>query len=190
MMTVRNSLVRPSVLARLAVLLVAGLLAAACGSSGSGGGNAGGGSTHTGSPAASSGTVISTRSGPDGTYLTSASGRSVYLFAKDTMNTSTCSGACAGVWPPVTAHGALTASGSAVKADLGTITRSNGAKQVTYKGHPLYYFSGDTGAGMTKGQGINGFGAKWWLVAPSGNAVTSAGPTPSPAKSTGGSSWA
>ncbi len=191
-MTVRYSSVRLRVLIPLVVLLATGLLAAACSSGGSSGGssNPGSGSTGSGSPAASSGTVISTRSGPDGTYLTSGSGRSVYLFAKDSMNKSTCSGSCAQLWPPIIAHGTLTASGSAVKADLGTITGSNGAKQVTYDGHPLYYFSGDTGPGMTKGQGLSSFGAKWWLVGPSGSALTAAAPTPSPAKSTGGSSWA
>ena len=53
-------------------------------------------------------------------------------------------------------------------SDLGTITRSDGTKQVTYDGHPLYYFAGDSGAGMASGQGSDGFGAKWWLVSPAG----------------------
>jgi hypothetical protein len=60
-----------------------------------------------------------------------------------------------------------------MSADLGTITRSDGAKQVTYKGHPLYYYTADTSAGQTTGQGSNQFGAKWWLVAPSGSGITS-----------------
>jgi hypothetical protein len=60
-------------------------------------------------------------------------------------------------------------------ADLGTTTRSNGNKQVTYKGHPLYYYTADTGPGMTSGQGLNQFGAKWWLVAPSGAGITTTG---------------
>ncbi len=57
-------------------------------------------------------------------------------------------------------------------ADLGTITRSGGVKQVTYKGHPLYYFSGDSHPGQTSGQGSSAFGAKWWLVSPSGASIT------------------
>jgi predicted lipoprotein with Yx(FWY)xxD motif len=59
-----------------------------------------------------------------------------------------------------------------VASDLGTITRSDGTKQVTYDGHPLYYFVGDKGAGQASGQGSDGFGAKWWLVSPAGADVT------------------
>jgi hypothetical protein len=72
----------------------------------------------------------------------------------------------------VTATGTVTASGSAKASDLGTITRSDGTKQVTYDGHPLYYFEGDSGPGTASGQGSDGFGAKWWLVSPSGSDVT------------------
>jgi predicted lipoprotein with Yx(FWY)xxD motif len=104
--------------------------------------------------------------------LTDASGRAVYLWVKDTGTTSTCSGACAGAWPPVTAAGPVTASGSAVASDLGTTARSDGTKQVTYDGHPLYYYAGDSAAGMASGQGSDSFGAKWWLVSPSGSDVT------------------
>jgi hypothetical protein len=96
----------------------------------------------------------------------------VYLWVKDASGMSACTGACAGAWPPVTTTGTATASGSAKASDLGTITRSDGTKQVTYDGHALYYFSGDSGAGTATGQGSDGFGAKWWLVAPSGSDVT------------------
>jgi hypothetical protein len=96
----------------------------------------------------------------------------VYLWVKDSGGMSACTGACAGAWPPVTTTGTATASGSAKASDLGTITRSDGSKQVTYDGHPLYYFSGDSGAGTASGQGSDGFGAKWWLVAPTGSDVT------------------
>jgi predicted lipoprotein with Yx(FWY)xxD motif len=105
-------------------------------------------------------------------FLTNGSGRAVYLWVKDTGDASTCTGACAGAWPPVTATGTVTAAGSAKASDLGTITRSDGTKQVTYDGHPLYYFAGDSGPGTASGQGSDGFGAKWWLVAPSGSDVT------------------
>jgi predicted lipoprotein with Yx(FWY)xxD motif len=104
--------------------------------------------------------------------LTNGSGRAVYLWVKDTGDMSQCSGACAGAWPAVTATGTVTAAGAAKASDLGTITRSDGTKQVTYDGHPLYYFSGDSGAGTASGQGSDSFGAKWWLVAPSGSDVT------------------
>jgi hypothetical protein len=96
----------------------------------------------------------------------------VYLWVKDSGGMSACTGACAGAWPPVTTTGTATASGSAKASDLGTITRTDGSKQVTYDGHPLYYFSGDSGAGTATGQGSDGFGAKWWLVAPTGSDVT------------------
>jgi predicted lipoprotein with Yx(FWY)xxD motif len=116
--------------------------------------------------------VITTASSSAGTFLTDGTGRAVYLWVKDAGGKSACSGACAGAWPPVTTTGAATASGSAKASDLGTITRSDGSKQVTYDGHPLYYFEGDSGPGTATGQGSDGFGAKWWLVSPSGSDVT------------------
>jgi predicted lipoprotein with Yx(FWY)xxD motif len=125
-----------------------------------------------GGPSGSGATVIKTATMSSSTFLTDGSGRAVYLWAKDTSGMSACSGACAGAWPPVTTTGTATAAGSAKASDLGTITRSDGTKQVTYDGHPLYYFSGDSGSGTAAGQGNDGFGAKWWLVGPSGSDVT------------------
>jgi predicted lipoprotein with Yx(FWY)xxD motif len=122
----------------------------------------------------SGGTVITTAKSSAGTFLTNGSGRAVYLWVKDTGDMSNCNGACAGAWPPVTTTATATASGSAKASDIGTITRSDGTKQVTYDGHPLYYFSGDSGPGTATGQGSDGFGAKWWLVAPTGSDVTAA----------------
>jgi predicted lipoprotein with Yx(FWY)xxD motif len=147
--------------------------------------------------------TITTHAGSAGQFLTDSSGRTVYLFAADAMNKSNCSGACASAWPPVPAKGSLTASGGAMTSDLGSITRSDGTKQVTYKGHPLYYFAGDSGAGQTHGQGVDGFGAKWYVLAPSGTQITgtetasasgapasapASSPASSPAGSSGGSS--
>lgn len=97
--------------------------------------------------------------------------KTVYLFAADKGPSSTCSDACAEVWPPVTTTGAPKAAGGANTADLGTITRSDGTKQVTYKGHPLYYYVGDGTSGETSGQGINSFGAPWYVLTPSGSEV-------------------
>src|SRR5262249_21920189 len=104
---------------------------------------------------------------------------------------SACSGACASLWPPVTTGGSPTASGSAKASDLGTITRSDGAKQVTYDGHPLYYYAGDSSSGQTNGQGTDSFGAKWWLVAPGGTSRTrsGAGTAPSAPASSAGGGW-
>jgi predicted lipoprotein with Yx(FWY)xxD motif len=121
---------------------------------------------------ASGGTVITTAKSSAGTFLTTGSGKAVYLWVKDTGDMSNCTGACAGAWPPVTTTATATATGGAKASDIGTITRSDGTKQVTYDGHPLYYFSGDSGPGTATGQGSDGFGAKWWLVSPTGSDVT------------------
>jgi hypothetical protein len=91
---------------------------------------------------------------------------------------STCSGACATAWPPLIAKAAPTAGTGATASDLATISRSDGTKQVTYDGHPLYYFGGDSGAGQTNGEGVNAFGAPWYLLAPSGQQVTSLSAAP------------
>ena len=184
---------------KLGVPVASGLLAAACGSAA---GSTTTGSTPAAAPASGSttATVIESHAGSAGSFLTNGSGRAVYLWAADSMNKSTCSGACAGAWPPVTTMGKVTAADGAKAADLGTITRSDGTKQVTYSGHPLYYFAGDSGPGQTNGQGSDSFGAKWWLVAPAGAKITvadaaaSAGSSPStaPASSSGssaGGSW-
>ena len=112
-------------------------------------------------------------------FLTDGSGRSLYLFASDSATKSTCSAACATAWPPLTATAAPTAGVGASASDLGTISRSGGAKQVTYAGHPLYYFVGDKAAGQTNGEGVNGFGAPWYLLAPSGQQITSLNATSS-----------
>ncbi len=72
----------------------------------------------------------------------------------------------------MTATGPVSATGDAASSDVATITRQDGARQVTYAGHPLYYFAGDSAAGQTNGQGVDGFGALWWLVAPSGQKIT------------------
>lgn len=157
---------------KLGVPVAAGLLAAACGTAA---GSTTAGSTPAGTPASNgsaTATVIESHAGSAGSFLTNSSGRALYLWAADSMNKSTCSGACAGAWPPVTAMGKVTAADGAKAADLGTITRSDGSKQVTYSGHPLYYFAGDSGAGQTNGQGSDSFGAKWWLVAPGGTKIT------------------
>ena len=155
-----------------------------------------------GSGASTTGTVITTQAGSAGAFLTDGSGRTVYLWAKDTTNMSDCSGACLQAWPAVPATGTLTATGGAQASDLGTITRSDGTKQATYDGHPLYYFVGDSGPGQTAGQGSDNFGAKWWLVGPSGAKITAAdtasasaagAPAPAapstPASSNAGGGW-
>lgn len=164
-----------------AALGVALLATAACSSAGSSTSStgAGSGSSASASGSAAKGTVIMTGSGSAGTFLVDGTGRTVYLWNADSKDKSVCSGACLGAWPAVPATGTVTASGGAVSSDLSTITGTDGSKQVAYNGHPLYYFSGDSAAGQTNGQGSNAFGATWWLVAPAGTAVTGSGATTS-----------
>ena len=173
---IRSLLARTPGPVKLVVPLASALLVAACGSAAA--------STSASAPASSAaaagssasasttGTVITTQAGSAGAFLTNGSGRTVYLWAKDGMNMSACTGACASAWPPVPATGTLTATGGAQTSDLGTITRSDGTKQVTYDGHALYFFAGDSAAGQANGQGSDSFGAKWWLVAPAGMKIT------------------
>jgi predicted lipoprotein with Yx(FWY)xxD motif len=123
-----------------------------------------------------------------GDVLTGPNGRTLYLFEKDTGPKSTCSGECANDWPPLTAGGKLTA-GSDVKASmLGTTKRSDGASQVTYNGHPLYYFEGDKNAGDTAGQGLDRFGAEWYVLGTNGDKVET-GESDESGGGSGGSSY-
>jgi predicted lipoprotein with Yx(FWY)xxD motif len=159
-------------------------LVAACGSSGHSNSSA----SASGTPASDHTVQISVVSGHDGRYLTGSDGRAIYLWVADSPNKSHCtSGACAKFWPAVLTK-SKAAAGSGVKAsDLGTIAHSGGERQVTYNGHPLYYFLEDAHRGMTKGQGNNGFGAKWWLVSPSGAAITRSGSSGTSGSRYGGS---
>jgi predicted lipoprotein with Yx(FWY)xxD motif len=171
-------------LAAIGMVAVA-LLVAACGSA------AKSASTTTGANASdvssSSSLTIGTARGSAGTYLVGAGNRAIYLWVADSKNMSTCSGACAAIWPPVTTDATPRAGADVHASQLGTITRAGGVKQVTYNGHPLYYYGGDSHAGTTTGQGSDSFGAKWWLVSTGGNAIT-AHNTPAAASSTAATS--
>jgi predicted lipoprotein with Yx(FWY)xxD motif len=167
-------------LAGVAALATAALIVAGCGSASSSSSQAATAATaaapatsSTAAASASGGTAISTTKGSAGTFLVGPNGRAIYLWVADTGDKSSCSSACAQAWPPVTTSGKPTAGAGVAAGDLGTTMRSDGSEEVTYKGHPLYYFVADKSAGQTKGQGSNSFGAKWWLVAPSGSAITS-----------------
>ena len=100
-------------------------------------------------------------SGIPGMALVGEDGKALYLWEADKHGTSTCTGPCAAAWPPVTVSGAATAGSGVSQALLGTVKRADGTEQVTYNHHPLYYFAGDSGPGMAKGQGSNDFGADW-----------------------------
>ena len=170
-------------LVALVALATVGVLAAGCGSSGSGSssgsGNSGGGGIYGGGSSApttapSAVATVSATSTSLGTILVDGSGRTLYLFEKDQSDQSACAGACAAAWPVDQTSGTPKA-GSGVKASmLGTIKRGDNTTQVTYNQHPLYYFQGDSGAGQQDGQGVDAFGAKWFVVNPAGGAVTGA----------------
>ena len=110
-------------------------------------------------------------SGIPGKFLVDGQGRALYLFEADKSTTSTCTGACAAAWPPVTASAMPMAGGGVSQSLLGTTKRADGTEQVTYNGHPLYYFAADTGAGMVKGQGSKEFGAGWYVLNAKGSKI-------------------
>jgi len=126
----------------------------------------------TGSTSANTGVLIVSKHSHDGTILAAGTKRlTVYLFEGDHGSASSCSGACAQVWPPVTTAAAATASGAAVTGDLGTIKRADGTTQITYKGHPLYFYAKDKDNGDAYGQGVKSFGADWYVLKPNGEKV-------------------
>jgi predicted lipoprotein with Yx(FWY)xxD motif len=113
--------------------------------------------------------ALKTATGKAGIWLTNSAGRALYVYTRDKGTTSECYGPCATAWPPLTTTGPVTLSGKyAVARDLGVTTRTNGTKQVTYGGHPLYYFKGDTAPGQTNGQGVNGV---FFLIGPVANVM-------------------
>ena len=112
-----------------------------------------------------------------GRILVDARGKTLYRWAHDKGHTSTCNGDCAQYWPPLLANGKPIALAGANAQLLGTSKRSDGRRQVTYSGHPLYYFVKDAKAGQTKGEGLTGFGGRWDPVSPTGAAVRPTSPT-------------
>jgi predicted lipoprotein with Yx(FWY)xxD motif len=136
------------------------------------GGSTGGSTAGTTPTAAATGATIAVATNTKlGQILVDASGKTVYLFVADTGTSSTCYTSCATIWPPVLTTGAPQAGTGAQASLLGTTARTDGTTEVTYAGHPLYYFIKDQAAGDTKGQGINGFGGLWWVMGPSGAAM-------------------
>jgi predicted lipoprotein with Yx(FWY)xxD motif len=112
---------------------------------------------------------------PLGPILVDGSGRTLYLFEADASKASTCSGAYAQAWPPLVASGAPQVGSGVTPALVGTATRRDGRMQVTYNGHPLYYFGGDRQAGDSKGEGLTSFGAGWDVVSPAGDKIEQPG---------------
>jgi len=174
MTTIRNR--RSSAARRCAAALLGGaaiaLAAAGCG-------RTAGGSYDYGAPsptraATSSGTghaSVALARSELGKILVDGQGRTLYLFEADTGRASSCEGACARVWPPLTTAGLALAGPGVWAAKLGTTKRGDGSTEVTYNGHPLYTFAGDAAPGQTKGQGSEGFGGEWYVLSADGEKI-------------------
>jgi predicted lipoprotein with Yx(FWY)xxD motif len=162
----------------LGVALVAAIVAG-CGSdnndssgSGTSSSNAqasGGGGYGATTTASNGNATVSAAKTSIGTILVGTNGRTLYMFEKDKSPMSTCSGACAAAWPPLTTAGSTNAGSGVKSAKLTTSKRPDGTQQVVYAGHPLYYYAGDTKPGQTKGQDLDQFGAEWYTLSPSGS---------------------
>jgi predicted lipoprotein with Yx(FWY)xxD motif len=125
------------------------------------------------SSATSKPATVKTGTSSLGKIVVDGKSHTLYLFKKDKNGKSACSGACAQNWPPLLTKGAPKAGTGAKAGLLGTTRRSDGMTQVTYNGHPLYTFVADKGKpGSTTGQGIDAFGARWYVVAGNGTAKT------------------
>jgi predicted lipoprotein with Yx(FWY)xxD motif len=139
------------------------------------------------SSSAAAGSAISVKQTSLGPTVVDANGRTLYLFQGDRRNVSTVSAAAQAVWPPFTATTKPQALDGVAGGRIGTIPHSGGTAQVTYNGHPLYYYVGDTSPGQVRGEGLNQFGAPWYVLGAHGGAVTSAPRPPARPASTGGS---
>jgi predicted lipoprotein with Yx(FWY)xxD motif len=116
--------------------------------------------------------VVSSAKTKLGRILVDSRGRTLYLFEKDRNGKSACSGQCAAFWPPLITSGKPRVSKGAKASLIGMTRRADGRMQVTYNQHPLYTFAKDKKAGQTNGEGLNAFGAKWYVVSPAGRKIS------------------
>ncbi len=161
----------------ITIVLLLAMAVAACG------GSTSSGSSSTPTPAATTPsssnalikTTTATVNGKSEMILTNAQGKTLYYFTPDTATTAACTSSCADNWPPLLATGSSTpTSATSLPGKLTTQTTANGS-QVEYNGHLLYTFAGDSGPGLTKGEGLFG---KWFVVTPdlaAGNNSTGSG---------------
>ena len=124
-----------------------------------------------GTHAAGRATTVTTSGSRLGRILVDGQGRTLYLFEKDAKGRSSCTGACAAYWPPLLTHGKPAAHGSVKQSLLGVTHPGDGTSQVTYAGHPLYRFVQDTKPGQANGQGLDVYGAEWYVLSPAGTKV-------------------
>jgi predicted lipoprotein with Yx(FWY)xxD motif len=157
-----------SFLATAAAVPLVALAVAGCG----GGGGSATASTTTPKTASGQAATVGVSNTKLGKILVDSQGRTLYLFKKDSGTKSACFGACATAWPPLRASGKPTVGSGANASMVATAPRSDGKPQVTYNGHPLYLYEGDSQAGDTNGQGLIAFGGGWFALSAQGNQVS------------------
>jgi predicted lipoprotein with Yx(FWY)xxD motif len=155
----------------LAAMATAALALAGCGSSSGGQDAAGYGAPRAAGGVGSGAASVALASSSLGRILVDGKGRTLYLFEADKGAASACDGACARAWPPLTTDDKPTAGAGVSAAKLGTAKRGDGTTGVTYNGHPLYTFAGDSAPGQATGQGSDAFGAEWYVLSAGGNAI-------------------
>ena len=160
-----------TLLASAAVICLTALALASCGGDDNATASSAPPKTSSGKPA-----TLGVESSSLGNILDNSQGRTLYVFQADTGTKSNCSGACAVNWPPLTSANPTVGKGANASM-VATTKRSDGKTQVTYNGHPLYTFKGDSNPGDTSGQGVNAFGGLWYVVSPAGQPVTSSAST-------------
>jgi predicted lipoprotein with Yx(FWY)xxD motif len=163
---------RRSLLALLAPAVVA-IAVAGCGGSSNHSANSAPAQAgmNPGAAASSTSATVDVRKTKLGQILVDAKGHSLYLFEQDKGTASTCYGACASLWPPLTVSGSPKAGAGIAASKLATTKRKDGQAEVTYNGHPLYYYAGDQKPGDTTGEGLNQFGAPWDVLSTAGKGI-------------------
>ena len=159
--------------------VIGGLALVACSNGGSNGGSTAGsgggsgGSSGAGASGSAGGSAtVAVTKGSLGRMLVDQRGRTLYMFLSDTSDKSTCYTGCSSTWPALTVTGSPNAGAGVQASMLGTTTRTDGSTQVTFDGHPLYVYSGDSGPGDVNGEGI---GNVWYAVSPNGTPIKHAG---------------
>lgn len=159
----------------LAALSFALLTLSACSGGGPGGGDGAEGGRYGGQEqeqtqeeTGASAAALTTAETDLGTIVVDGEGMTVYQFDQDEQGSgsSTCTGACLQNWPPVPGDGSVGTEG--LTGEVGTITGTDGAPQLTLNGWPLYYFAGDEQPGDTTGQGVQDV---WWVMTPAGEPI-------------------
>jgi predicted lipoprotein with Yx(FWY)xxD motif len=163
---------RRSRAARISITVAGALVVLALVAAGCGGSSGGYGGSSSGSSSAGGGSsAVKLASSKLGRILVDSQGRTLYLFQADKGTRSACDGACAAAWPPLTTKGKPSAGAGLSAAQFGTTKRADGSTEVTYHGHPLYTYAGDTAPGQTNGEESDDYGAKWYVLSAAGQKV-------------------